>query len=1551
MSKRRMLGAVAVMGVLATVFVASAFGSPPLDDKSLTLGGAAEAVPSSKGSRIPGHYIVVLKDRVKSPGAVAGDQTSDLGGRVSIVYRAGLKGYAATLSKDAVDALEEDPRVDYVAPDRKVSVAAQTIPTGITRIDATKNSTLLIDGKDNAQVNADVAVIDTGIYLGHPDLNVVERTNCVPAGEDFETEHAYQQCTDGIGADLHGHGTHVAGTVGALDDNLGVVGTAPGARLWAVRVLNQQGSGTESWILAGVAWVTEHADQIEVANMSLSCECSMAPLEEAIKTSTEAGVVYVVAAGNSSKDAKYFSPAKNPSAITVSALSESDPNSDSLKPASCHAGDAGTLAPFSNYGEAIDAAAPGTCVYSTLPDDQYGFQHGTSMAAPHVSGAAAILASEDNPENLGDVQAIGQQIEEKGSFDWEDDSGDGVEEPLLDIGDAGTFAIDSLPFTRLPEIVSEDEVTLRGAVNPAGSKTTYHFEYGTTTEYGSNLPISGEVIGSGNEYVEVDETLENLEGETLYHYRVVATSSLGTAHGVDRTFATTPPAVALETPDVRANDADLKASINPKGLPTQYYFEYGATDSYGSKSSAFPVSAGSGTSASKVEGAVGFLTGDKTYHYRLVASNAAGTTRSKDETLKTPTTEWVSQPPAMEDGDERGLTDVSCVSQNDCMAVGWYSDAPNVFKPLSEHWDGEEWSTISVPEPEGLGNSGSFEGVSCASSTWCVAVGWYVDENHHLFVAHWNGTNWSVAASPTVRVGVIYPPDVSCASALSCVLAGTELHDSSPANGFSLVWNGEKWTFEAMPTPENTDWSQLSSVSCATVTYCVAVGTYQTKSFKFQSSGPIAVEWNGAEWTVIQDDVPAPVKGLSSSLYGGVSCAAVDSCTAILLGGMEVEHWDGEDWTLESVPEPIGVDPEKEKVSNLGVSCATVTSCAIVGRHQKYAGSYSTSGFKFAPRGAIWDGDKWSTQSVANRTQEEVPSGVDEMLKEVSCVSPSFCVGVGWRLQGGGNGFVEAITSYQAPGPVSETKSATGLSVDRAKLVASVNPKGSSTSYQFEYGLTKEYGNKVPFSPGSIGSGSGDVEVFEAIEGLSPNTTYHFRVKATNAKGTTYGEDKTFTTKTPSALWAQEGTPLEEEAEVGLTGSFNWSYAGGASIGCDLEADATLAPLGEGEITAFALTNCIGSGAWSGCSVTTTSVTTPWALQARPEDALASGAEWKWVLGGGCYLPQTIRITTGLELTPDNSEAISTFAIATENMVWHWSGGPLSTSASGSVELSAPGEYGLAAVSAPAATTDAATEVGGHSARLNATVNPQGLSTTYQFEYGTTTSYGSKAPASAKAIGSGAKAVSVSKAIAGLSTETTYHYRVVATNLTGTTKGADKTFKIKEPSSEAGIWTLEGSPLEEAQEVELDGYTSLFDSAAIDSTFRCAVHGLATLSGEGQGEITELEYDTGDCEATGYLDGCTATSVEMLSSPSLRARVEDALIEGFKVLLKLGGSCPLSGTNAKTEAEVVLTPDSQGEIASFELSGDGNLHTALGVLPGQMHGELEVTPAGVYGVE
>jgi subtilisin family serine protease len=330
-------------------------------------------------------YIVSLR-----PGTELSTTINGLSQRLAFVpdhvYSHALRGFAASLNAQQVAALAADPAVRTIVADQAVEAIAQTLPTGINRIQADASSQASGNGSDALNLPA-VAVIDTGIDTNHPDLNVVGGKNC-SSGRSFE--------------DGNGHGTHVAGTIGARDDASGVVGVAPGVPLYAVRVLNNAGSGSWASVICGVDWVVANAATrgIKVANMSLGGSgsdgnCSDGGLREAICAATAAGVTFVVAAGNSNANFSGFVPATYPEVLTVTAVADFNGTSGGGAAATCRTDVDDTYADFSNFAMSAEdightIAGPGVCIYSTWKRDGYNTISGTSMASPHVAGTAAL---------------------------------------------------------------------------------------------------------------------------------------------------------------------------------------------------------------------------------------------------------------------------------------------------------------------------------------------------------------------------------------------------------------------------------------------------------------------------------------------------------------------------------------------------------------------------------------------------------------------------------------------------------------------------------------------------------------------------------------------------------------------------------------------------------------------------------------------------------------------------------------------------------------------------------------------------------------------------------------------------------------------------------------------------------------------------------------------------------------------------------------------------------------------------------------------------------
>jgi subtilisin family serine protease len=344
-------------------------------------GGASAAPP-------PNSYIVVLKDSVRDPGAVAREHARRDAAQVRFVYSNAVNGYAAQIPAGRVDSVRADSRVAYVERDGEAhAVATQADATwGLDRIDQpalplSGTFTYTNDGADYNAAGDDVKayIIDTGIRYDHVDFG-----GRATFGADTVT-------SGGSGTDCNGHGTHVAGTTGGA-----TYGVAKGVTLVSVRVLGCGGAGSWSGVIAGIDWVTgdHQAGQPAVANMSLGGGGNSA-VDTAVRNSIADGVSYAVAAGNGNflgipQDACRYSPARVTEAMTISATNQSD-----------------RRAFWANYGGCVDWFAPGVGITSDWASGATATNtiSGTSMATPHTTGVAALYLESNPTASPADVAA------------------------------------------------------------------------------------------------------------------------------------------------------------------------------------------------------------------------------------------------------------------------------------------------------------------------------------------------------------------------------------------------------------------------------------------------------------------------------------------------------------------------------------------------------------------------------------------------------------------------------------------------------------------------------------------------------------------------------------------------------------------------------------------------------------------------------------------------------------------------------------------------------------------------------------------------------------------------------------------------------------------------------------------------------------------------------------------------------------------------------------------------------------------------------------------
>ncbi len=542
---------------------------------------------------------------------------------------------------------------------------------------------------------------------------------------------------------------------------------------------------------------------------------------------------------------------------------------------------------------------------------------------------------------------------------------------------------------------TETSVKLSGSVDPEGTYTTYHIEYGTEAEnYSAATPENS--AGEGSASVPVSATVTGLQAGTTYHYRITANSAEGTAVGVDNTFTTTghapppPPTVTTEgASGITAYTATLKATVNPNSLDTHYDFEYGTTSALFERYAPAPPGndAGSGSTPVQVGAELTELAPNTMYYYRSVATNSTGTTYGVEKEFKT-LPPWAIQSTQNPHGSSEadGFMGVSCWLATACDAVGSNTNSEDEIIGLVERWNGSGWEVQSTPKSTGA-TEDSLESVACRSVNECEATGYAeVAEGKHVTLAErWNGTAWSIQSTPT-QGNTSNLVSVSCSSTSECVASGVDLSSAGKQSTLVELWNGKEWKILTTATlPKEDERSWFESVSCPSSKHCTAVGVVVTT---LNGIVPLAESYNGSKWTL--QTTPTPENSLEAQL-SGVSCSATSACTAVgeYYSSTEkayralIERYNGTSWQLQESPSPVGKPAPKESHWSLhAVSCPTSSSCVAIG---SYAESASARNLLL---GEQWNGTSWEPALPVDRTGTGV---VSDEPRAISCSAALTC--------------------------------------------------------------------------------------------------------------------------------------------------------------------------------------------------------------------------------------------------------------------------------------------------------------------------------------------------------------------------------------------------------------------------------------------------------------------------------------------------------------------------------------------------------------------------------
>ncbi|NIM14056.1 MAG: hypothetical protein GTO45_18595 [Candidatus Aminicenantes bacterium] len=900
--------------------------------------------------------------------------------------------------------------------------------------------------------------------------------------------------------------------------------------------------------------------------------------------------------------------------------------------------------------------------------------------------------------------------------------------------------------------VGSRDATLNGTVNANGSSTTVFFEYGLTEEYGMTWPADQSPV-TGSTDTPVTATLSSLDPDTTYHYRVVATNASGTTYGADMTFTTltstdTPPTVfTTGATGIGADSATLNGTVNAHGLSTTVSFEWGTDTNYGNTVTAVPSPVSSGEPV-PVSAALTGLANNTTYHYRVVATNAGGTTYGNDMTF----------------------------------TIGTVGTAP----------------TATTNAATGVGStSATLNGtVNAGDSATVVTFEYGLDTNY--------GSIAVAAQSP-----VSGSTDTAVSVTLSDFLPNTTYHYRVTATNANGSDNGADMTFTTLPLIPT---AITNAASAVTTTGATLNGTVNANGASTTVTFEYGMDTNYGT-TVTADQ--SPVTGSTDTAVSKAITGLTNGITyhyrvmAVNAGGTTY----GADMTFTTG----ATAPTATTNAASGVGTTTATLNGTVNANN----SSTTVTFEYGETTAYGRTVGAVQSPVTGSTNTAVSAPVTSLVPNTTY---HYRV-VGQNANGTTYGADMTFTTLSAPTVF--TNAASSVSTTGATLNGTVNANGNSTTVTFEYGLTTAYGTTVTADQSPV-TGTTSTAVSKAITGLTPNTTYHYRVVGQNANGTTYGVDMTFFTSTPAAPTA-------------VTNPASFVLINGATLNGTVNANNA-----------------------------STTVTFEWGDASGPPYANTVPA-----------VPSPIAGTT-------NTPVIAVITGLINNTTYYYR--IVAVNANGTAYGD---EMSFTTTSAPAAVTGAASAVSSTSATLNGTVNPNTAAGSVEvfFQYGLTTTYTDAVTADQSPL-TGTTNTPVSSTITGLTPNTVYYYRVVAMNPTDVTYGADMSFTTL---------AIEPPPTAFTNAASAVGTTS----ATLNGTVN-ANNTFTTVTFE-YGEDTNYgrTVTADQSPVTGSIDtAVSATPTDLQPNTTyhyrVRAQNTDNTVYGDDMTFSTGASPPTADTNAAT---------------------------------------------------
>src|SRR6266576_406412 len=662
--------------------------------------------------------------------------------------------------------------------------------------------------------------------------------------------------------------------------------------------------------------------------------------------------------------------------------------------------------------------------------------------------------------------------------------------------------------------VTSSSATLHGMVNPNGLSTNVHFEYGTTTSYGSNTAVQS---FSGNTTQPVSANIPGLSPNTTYHFRLVGTNSGGTSFGSDMTFTTNGPPIVTTgaATNVTSSSATLHGMVNPNGLSTNVHFEYGTTTSYGSNTA---VQSFSGNTTQPVSANIPGLSPNTTYHFRLVGTNSGGTSFGSDMTFTT------NGPPIVTTGAATNVTSSSATLHGMVNPNGLSTNVHFEYGTTTSYGSNTAVQSFSGNTTQPV--SANIPGLS-------------PNTTYHFRLVGTNSGGTSFGSDMTFTTNG--PPIVTTGAATNVTSSSATLHGMVNPNGLSTNVHFEYGTTTSYGS--NTAVQSFSGNTTQPVSANIP-GLSPNTTYHFRLVGTNSGGTSfGSDMTFTTNGPPIVTTGAatnvtssSATLHGMVNPNGLST-------NVHFEYGTTTSYGSNTAVQSFSGNTTQPVSANIpGLSPNTTYHFRLVGTNSGGTSfgsdmTFTTNGPPIVTTGAATNvtsssatlhgmvnpnglstnvhfeygtttsyGSNTAVQSFSGNTTQPVSANIPGLSPNTT---------YHFRLVGtnsGGTSFGSDMTFTTNGPPIVTTGAATNVTSSSATLHGMVNPNGLSTNVHFEYGTTTNYGSNT-----AVQSFSGNTTqpVSANISGLSPNTTYHFRLVGTNSGGTSFGSDMTFTTNGP----------------------------------------------------------------------------------------------------------------------------------------------------------------------------------------------------------------------------------------------------------------------------------------------------------------------------------------------------------------------------------------------------------------------------------------------------